>query len=156
MPLRGGVDALLTTLVPAWRRQSTALRPPSRPAFDVPLCGRGLPLVPSLFATGPFVGYRPDDPTVPVYPMHDGAGTTDASADALHPAARPYRSRRSGGAADTGDHHGPGRTHRHPTGRRRPAHRRSARRRTDLRREDRRSGPAHAAPLGKALPAGAP
>jgi DNA-binding transcriptional ArsR family regulator len=85
MLLRGGVDALLTTLVPSWRWQPPTLHLPSRSTFDVPLCGRGLLLVPSFFATRPFLGYRPDDATVLVYPMHDGTGATDASADALVP-----------------------------------------------------------------------
>lgn len=84
MLLRGGVDALLTTLAPTWRWQPPTLHLPSRSSFDVPLCGRGLLLVPSFFATRPFVGYHPDEPTVLVYPMHDG-DTAEVSLDALAP-----------------------------------------------------------------------
>lgn len=85
MLLRGGVDALLTTLVPSWRWQPPTLHVPSRSAYDVPLCGRGLLLVPSFFATAPFLGYHPDQPTVLVYPLHEGAGAAGPSADALAP-----------------------------------------------------------------------
>lgn len=85
MLLRGGVDALLTTLAPSWRWQPPTLHLPSRSTYDVPLCGRGLLLVPSFFAARPFVGYHPDEPTVLVYPMNDGADATNVSADALAP-----------------------------------------------------------------------
>ncbi|AYL34171.1 transcriptional regulator [Streptomyces fungicidicus] len=85
MLLRGGVDALLTTLAPSWRWQPPTLHLPSPSTFDVPLCGRGLLLVPSFFATRPFLGYHPEEPTVLVYPLHEGAGTTEVSAGALAP-----------------------------------------------------------------------
>ncbi|MFF8837379.1 ArsR/SmtB family transcription factor [Streptomyces sp. NPDC015130] len=73
MLLRGGVDALLTTLAPAWRWEPPTLHLPSASAYDIPLCGRGLLLVPSWFATGPLVMYRPAAATVLVYPLHDGS-----------------------------------------------------------------------------------
>ncbi|MET8897426.1 ArsR/SmtB family transcription factor [Streptomyces albogriseolus] len=85
MLLRGGVDALLTTLAPSWRWQPPVLHLPSSSTYDVPLCGRGLLLVPSFFATRPFLGYHPDEPTVLVYPMNDGADATEVSAGALAP-----------------------------------------------------------------------
>ncbi|MEU3747806.1 MULTISPECIES: ArsR/SmtB family transcription factor [Streptomyces] len=79
MLLRGGVDALLTTLAPTWRWQPPTLHLPSASTYDIPLCGRGLLLVPSWFATGPLVMYRPRASTVLVYPLHDGSdGTADA------------------------------------------------------------------------------
>ncbi|MFE7582453.1 ArsR/SmtB family transcription factor [Streptomyces gardneri] len=83
MLLRGGVDALLTTLAPTWRWQPPTLHLPSSSAYDIPLCGRGLLLVPSWFATGPLVMYRPGAATVLVYPLHDGSdGSGDADAGA--------------------------------------------------------------------------
>lgn len=69
MLLRGGVDALLTTLGTTWRWQPPTLHLPSPSTYDIPLCGRGLLLVPSWFATGPLVMYRPEAATVLVYPM---------------------------------------------------------------------------------------
>ncbi|MFD9047969.1 ArsR/SmtB family transcription factor [Streptomyces zaomyceticus] len=82
MLLRGGVDALLTTLGTTWRWEPPTLHLPSGSTYDVPLCGRGLLLVPSWFATGPMVMYRPEAATVLVYPMYDdGAGRADGSAD---------------------------------------------------------------------------
>ncbi|MGW8761087.1 ArsR/SmtB family transcription factor [Streptomyces sp. NPDC055815] len=80
MLLRGGVDALLTTLGTTWRWQPPTLHLPSPSGYDVPLCGRGLLLVPSWFATGPMVMYRPEEATVLVYPMHDGDDTVHAGA----------------------------------------------------------------------------
>ncbi|MEX0171489.1 winged helix-turn-helix domain-containing protein [Streptomyces sp. LMG1-1-1.1] len=74
MLLRGGVDALLTTLGTTWRWEAPTLHLPSASTYDIPLCGRGLLLVPSWFATGPMVMYRPEEPTVLVYPMYDGSG----------------------------------------------------------------------------------
>ncbi|MFC8981227.1 ArsR/SmtB family transcription factor [Streptomyces sp. NPDC057411] len=74
MLLRGGVDALLTTLGTTWRWQHPTLHLPSASAYDIPLCGRGLLLVPSWFATGPSVMYRPDAATVLVYPLYEAAG----------------------------------------------------------------------------------
>ncbi|MBX9427305.1 winged helix-turn-helix domain-containing protein [Streptomyces lateritius] len=72
MLLRGGVDALLTTLGTTWRWQAPTLHLPSGSTYDIPLCGRGLLLVPSWFTTGPLVMYRPEAATVLVYPMYDG------------------------------------------------------------------------------------
>ncbi|MFH9727616.1 ArsR/SmtB family transcription factor [Streptomyces sp. NPDC017254] len=84
MLLRGGVDALLTTLGTTWHWQPPTLHLPSGSTYDIPLCGRGLLLVPSWFATGPMVMYRPEAATVLVYPMYDdgaGAGRAGGSAD---------------------------------------------------------------------------
>ncbi|MFE0648568.1 winged helix-turn-helix domain-containing protein [Streptomyces sp. NPDC059534] len=78
MLLRGGVDALLTTLGTTWRWQAPTLHLPSASTYDVPLCGRGLLLVPSWFATGPMLMYRPEAATVLVYPLYDGAGARPA------------------------------------------------------------------------------
>ncbi|MEU5381960.1 helix-turn-helix domain-containing protein [Streptomyces sp. NPDC005968] len=77
MLLRGGVDALLTTLVPTWLWDPPVLHLPSRYTYDIPLCSRGLLLMPSWFGTGPMIRYRPDEPTVLAYPMHvtDASGT---------------------------------------------------------------------------------
>jgi DNA-binding transcriptional ArsR family regulator len=82
--LRGGVDALLTTLNTLWLWQPPVLRVPSHSTADVPLCGRGLLLIPSFFAVGPMVMYRPDQSTVLVYPMHSGDRPC-GPADALGP-----------------------------------------------------------------------
>ncbi|MFD0151301.1 ArsR/SmtB family transcription factor [Streptomyces sp. NPDC055721] len=79
MLLRGGVDALLTTLATTWRWEAPILHLPSASAYDIPLCGRGLLLVPSWFATGPLVMYRPRAATVLVYPLYDGGAATSAS-----------------------------------------------------------------------------
>lgn len=70
MLLRGGVDALLTTLSPTWLWDPPTLHLPSRSSYDIPLCGRGLLLMPSWFATGPMIMYRPEESTVLTYPMH--------------------------------------------------------------------------------------
>lgn len=86
MLLRGGVDALLTTLGTTWRWQSPTLHLPSASSYDIPLCGRGLLLVPSWFATGPLVMYRPEAATVLVYPLNDaadGMAATDERPEAL-------------------------------------------------------------------------
>ncbi|MER5202606.1 winged helix-turn-helix domain-containing protein [Streptomyces sp. NPDC002825] len=80
MLLRGGVDALLTTLGTTWRWQAPTLHLPSASAYDIPLCGRGLLLVPSWFATGPMVMYRPEAATVLVYPMYDAEAGVPAGA----------------------------------------------------------------------------
>lgn len=85
MLLRGGVDALLTTLGPSWRWQPPTLHLPWLSDIDVELCGRGLLLIPSYFATRPALRYRPDDSTVLVYPMHHGADAADTTVDALVP-----------------------------------------------------------------------
>ncbi|MFF0291471.1 ArsR/SmtB family transcription factor [Streptomyces sp. NPDC005262] len=70
MLLRGGVDALLTTLSPLWLWDPPTLHLPSRSTHDIPLCGRGLLLIPSWFATGPLVMWRPQQSTVLIHPMH--------------------------------------------------------------------------------------
>ncbi|MDX2814671.1 winged helix-turn-helix domain-containing protein [Streptomyces sp. PA03-5A] len=80
MLLRGGVDALLTTLGPTWRWQPPVLHLPSRNTYDIPLCGRGLLLMPSWFATGPMIRYQPGEPTVLAYPMHLQEPPTDPGA----------------------------------------------------------------------------
>ncbi|MFJ3811231.1 ArsR/SmtB family transcription factor [Streptomyces sp. NPDC090073] len=85
MLLRGGVDALLTTLGPSWRWQPPTLHLPSSWDVDVPLCGRGLLLIPSYFATRPVMRYRPDDSTVLMYPMRCPPDTAPADEDALVP-----------------------------------------------------------------------
>ncbi|MFE5910105.1 winged helix-turn-helix domain-containing protein [Streptomyces wedmorensis] len=87
MLLRGGVDALLTTLGTTWRWEAPTLHLPSASSYDIPLCGRGLLLVPSWFATGPMVMYRPEGATVLVYPMYDGSGTGPADGAGDRPAA---------------------------------------------------------------------
>ncbi|MER5736482.1 winged helix-turn-helix domain-containing protein [Streptomyces sp. NPDC002262] len=74
MLLRGGVEALLTTLGTTWRWRYPTLHLPSASTYDVPLCGRGLLLVPSWFATGPSVMYRPEAATVLVHPLYEAAG----------------------------------------------------------------------------------
>ncbi|MFD7974522.1 ArsR/SmtB family transcription factor [Streptomyces sp. NPDC059071] len=79
MLLRGGVDALLTTLGTTWRWQHPTLHLPSASAYDIPLCGRGLLLVPSWFATGPLVMYRPEAATVLVYPLYEAPGGSAAT-----------------------------------------------------------------------------
>ncbi|WP_326570299.1 winged helix-turn-helix domain-containing protein [Actinacidiphila glaucinigra] len=85
MLLRGGVDALLTTLAPTWRWDPPVLYLPSRYDYDVPLCGRGVLLMPSWFATGAMIRYQPDEPTVLAYPMHvpESAGTSAAPPGAV-------------------------------------------------------------------------
>lgn len=85
MLLRGGVDALLTTLGPSWRWQPPTLHLPSSWDVDVQLCGRGLLLIPSYFATTPVMRYRPDDSTVLLYPMHPQPDATPTDEDALVP-----------------------------------------------------------------------
>ncbi|GAA3091480.1 winged helix-turn-helix domain-containing protein [Streptomyces roseofulvus] len=84
MLLRGGVDALLTTLGTTWRWQAPTLHLPSASTYDIPLCGRGLLLVPSWFATGPMVMYRPEATTVLVYPLYDSG---DAASSGERPEA---------------------------------------------------------------------
>jgi DNA-binding transcriptional ArsR family regulator len=69
MLLRGGVDALLTTLSPTWNWQAPVLTLPSASRHDIALCGRGLLLVPSWFAPSAMVMYRPQKSTVLVHPM---------------------------------------------------------------------------------------
>lgn len=82
--LRGGIDALLTTLNANCRWQPPVLHIPIAGSYDVPLCGRGLLLIPSYFASDPMVMYRPDQSTVLVYPLYAG-GRSSGPADALGP-----------------------------------------------------------------------
>ncbi|MDX2644535.1 winged helix-turn-helix domain-containing protein [Streptomyces sp. PA03-1a] len=83
--LRGGTDGLLATLGSCWRWEAPTLHIPWAGSSDieVPLCGRGLVLVPSYFG-GPALMYRPKASTVLVYPMHAGEPAI-GSADALGP-----------------------------------------------------------------------
>ncbi|MGW2770569.1 ArsR family transcriptional regulator [Streptomyces sp. NPDC001275] len=83
--LRGGIDGLLATLGNRWRWEPPVLHIPSPGTrdVDVPLCGRGLVLIPSYFG-GPALMYRPDEPTVLIYPMHAGEPPA-GGADALGP-----------------------------------------------------------------------
>ncbi|GAA4189686.1 winged helix-turn-helix domain-containing protein [Microbispora amethystogenes] len=78
--LRGGIDALLATINPWWRWRPPVLEIPSPLAYHVPLCGRGLLLVPSYFAPTSLLAWRPDQPTVLVYPLchNDRTGFADA------------------------------------------------------------------------------
>ncbi|MEV0489898.1 ArsR/SmtB family transcription factor [Streptomyces atratus] len=79
MLMRGGVDALLTTLGESWLWRAPTLHIPSPSSYDIPLCGRGLLLVPSWFAIVPGVMYRPRASTVLVYPMRHGDAPVAAS-----------------------------------------------------------------------------
>ena len=83
MLLRGGVDALLTTLNPTWRWQPPTLHLPSARDTDIPLCGRGLLLLPSYFTVTPLVRYHPDEATVLLYPMHHPTEPASAPHEAL-------------------------------------------------------------------------
>lgn len=83
MLLRGGVDALLTTLHPTWRWQPPTLHLPSSRDTDIPLCGRGLLLLPSYFTVTPLVRYHPDESTVLLYPMRQSADPATAPRGAL-------------------------------------------------------------------------
>ncbi|MFD7282723.1 ArsR/SmtB family transcription factor [Streptomyces sp. NPDC059862] len=80
--LRGGVDAMLATLVPGWHWQSPTWHIPSAcPLTDLHLDGHGLMLIPSYFTYGPMYGHRPGEPWTLTYPLHVGeqpASTTDA------------------------------------------------------------------------------
>ncbi|MDR8414363.1 winged helix-turn-helix domain-containing protein [Nonomuraea sp. 3-1Str] len=82
--MRGGVDALLATLHPDCRWQPPTLHIPIDGDHDIPLCGRGLLLIPSYFAPRPMVLYRPDAATVLVYPIVVTDRSTD-QADVLGP-----------------------------------------------------------------------
>ncbi|MEV1176939.1 ArsR family transcriptional regulator, partial [Nonomuraea sp. NPDC049784] len=82
--LRGGVDALLATLHPDCRWQPPTLHIPIDGDYDIPLCGRGLLLIPSYFAPRPMVMYRPHAATVLVYPIFVTDRSTD-QADVLGP-----------------------------------------------------------------------
>ncbi|MGW4638449.1 ArsR/SmtB family transcription factor [Sphaerisporangium sp. NPDC004334] len=82
--LRGGTDALLATLSLHCRWEPPVLHVQVAGEYDVQLCGNGLLLVPSYFAAGPMMMYRPGRATVLVYPMYAG-GRPSAAADALGP-----------------------------------------------------------------------
>ncbi|MET8140962.1 helix-turn-helix domain-containing protein [Sphaerisporangium sp. NPDC005288] len=82
--LRGGTDALLATLSVRCRWEPPVLHVQVAGEYDVQLGGNGLLLVPSYFASGPMMMYRPGRATVLVYPMHAG-GRPAAAADALGP-----------------------------------------------------------------------
>ncbi|OPG01802.1 helix-turn-helix transcriptional regulator [Microbispora sp. GKU 823] len=82
--LRGGTDALLATLIAHCRWDPPVLHVRAVGEYDVELCGRGLLLVPSYFAPGPLLMYRPGDSTVLVYPMYSGDRPATAT-DALGP-----------------------------------------------------------------------
>lgn len=83
--MRGGVDGLLATLAVRRRWEPPVLHIPSPCAssIDIPLCGRGLVLVPSYFG-GPALMERPEESTVLTYPMSTGEPPAVA-ADALGP-----------------------------------------------------------------------
>ncbi|MDQ0994530.1 helix-turn-helix transcriptional regulator [Streptomyces sp. V3I7] len=83
--LRGGVDGLLATLGTRWRWEPPVLHIPWPGPHDieVPLCGRGLVLLPSYFG-GPGLMYRTEEPAVLIYPMHAGDPSA-GGADALGP-----------------------------------------------------------------------
>lgn len=79
--LRGGVDALLTTLGTRWQWRPPVLHLPMSGDHDVELCGHGLLLFPSYFARSCALMDRPGQSAVLVYPMHRGdapVGATDA------------------------------------------------------------------------------
>ncbi|WP_235618311.1 ArsR/SmtB family transcription factor [Streptomyces sp. CB02400] len=83
--LRGGVDAMLATLVPGWRWQSPTWHIPSTCRLtDLHLDGHGLMLVPSYFAYGPMYGRRAGEPWTLTYPLHAGEQPTSAT-DTLGP-----------------------------------------------------------------------
>ncbi|MFD8556466.1 ArsR/SmtB family transcription factor [Streptosporangium canum] len=82
--LRGGVDALLATLVPQWRWQAPTLHIPFPRPWDVDLGGRGLLLVPSYFILGALLMRRPGKSTVLAYPVYRGDRPACAT-DALGP-----------------------------------------------------------------------
>ncbi|MGW0059133.1 ArsR/SmtB family transcription factor [Streptosporangium sandarakinum] len=78
--MRGGVDALLATLGVACRWEPPTLHVGTAGTHDIPLCGRGLTLVPSYFASAPVVGYRPGGTVALVYPMASEERPDGASA----------------------------------------------------------------------------
>lgn len=83
--LRGGVDALLATLVPHWRWQPPTLYVPAPCApRDVRIGGHGVILVPSYFLQKPMFGRDPGQPMELYYPVHGGARPTRAT-DTLGP-----------------------------------------------------------------------
>lgn len=67
--LRGGVEALLATLQPGWRWSPPDLLVPFATSHTVELCGRGLHLMPSYFASSAMLIYDPAAPTVLVRPL---------------------------------------------------------------------------------------
>lgn len=83
--LRGGVDAMLATLVPGWHWHSPTWHIPSPcDPTDLRLGGHGLLLIPSYFAQGPMYGRMPGEPWTLTYPLHAGEQPTHA-ADTLGP-----------------------------------------------------------------------
>ncbi|WP_225827137.1 ArsR/SmtB family transcription factor [Streptomyces naphthomycinicus] len=83
--LRGGVDALLATLVPGWHWQSPTWHVSSRcDPTDVHLGGHGLILIPSYFAQDPMYGRVPGQPWTLTYPLRSEEHPTHAS-DTLGP-----------------------------------------------------------------------
>lgn len=83
--LRGGVDALLATLVPGWHWKSPTWHVPSpcNPT-DLYLDGDGLILIPSYFTQSPMYGHRPGEPWTLTYPLHTEEHPVHA-ADTLGP-----------------------------------------------------------------------
>ncbi|MFI6586053.1 ArsR/SmtB family transcription factor [Embleya sp. NPDC050493] len=83
--LRGGVDAMLATLVPHWSWQPPVLCVPAPCApRDVRLDGHGLLLVPSYFIRSPMFGRSPGGPMELFYPLHTGERPARAT-DTLGP-----------------------------------------------------------------------
>ncbi|OPC77276.1 hypothetical protein B4N89_42845 [Embleya scabrispora] len=83
--LRGGVDAMLATLVPRWRWQPPVLHVPAPCApRDIRLDGHGLLLVPSYFVQSPMFGRGADGRMELFYPLHLGERPGRAS-DTLGP-----------------------------------------------------------------------
>jgi DNA-binding transcriptional ArsR family regulator len=81
--LRGGVDAMLATLVPGWRWEPPTWHIHSPCALtEVHLNGRGLMLLPSYFIQSPM--YAPGEPLTLMYPLHSGEPSISA-ADMLGP-----------------------------------------------------------------------
>jgi DNA-binding transcriptional ArsR family regulator len=83
--LRGGVDALLATLVPGWHWQPPTwhIPAPCSPS-DLHLGGHGLMLIPSHFSYGPMYGRRAGEPWTLAFPPHGGEQPTCAT-DTLGP-----------------------------------------------------------------------
>ncbi|MFJ9742804.1 ArsR/SmtB family transcription factor [Streptomyces sp. NPDC101166] len=110
--LRGGVDAMLATLVPTWHWQSPTWHIPSHcDPTDLYLGGHGLILIPSYFALGPMYGHRPGEPWTLTYPLHTDEQPTHA-ADTLGPLLGRTRAavlaslRRPATTTETADHVG--------------------------------------------------
>ncbi|MEU9289160.1 winged helix-turn-helix domain-containing protein [Streptomyces sp. NPDC048275] len=83
--LRGGIDAMLATLVPGWRWESPTWHIPSPCALtEIHLNGRGLMLIPSYFVQGPMYGSRSGEPLTLMHPLHAGEQPTTAT-DTLGP-----------------------------------------------------------------------